>query len=372
MKKFYLLLTALLLTSCVGLAGAGSAPVYTATRPASVAPPASPTPDMFATANALQADYLHWQMTANAKDGAAASVLATGNASSRDTLTAAEVKALETQTAADTTVKLTLAAIEAQRVQIPLIAQKTANAQNAQERQLEISRLQAGLDAQATEFARLEMSWSATTTNDAAISTVAAPFTATVEAQRLAETLERKRTGAAILQVAAWGAVILAGLGLAAFEFVVIGAKWNREAVSEQLKLAQGSIMRAGDEAIQHNGAAWAKLPDVQAPEAAKPAPPIHDWRNPAPDHYHPPPLNDTERRVIEILKLSNKLYPADMRRIAGSRETGSGSMWDADKNAMIAAGIEIAAGAKGTFLAGMGVTRDELIWKIETGEVQL
>jgi hypothetical protein len=335
-------------------------------------------PDYSETQISIQREYLAWQKTVEVRNRAAAAALATMGASNEGTKTAAEVSAIETKTAAEVKVTETLVSLAAQQTELPIAASKTSDAQAARQREIELAQMQAEADAKATEYQRQDESYHATATVGAAVNTAAAPYTVTVEVGRQRESLARQKTGTTLLQVAGWGGVAAFVLLLVGIAIVAVITRWNRTAIAAN----QGMIMKDGDGKIwqcidgkwqmlkEAPGSAGAKAPDGVPP--IKPFPPIYSVKNPAP--IQAPPLNEIEERVLKILHQSSKLYGKnDPRRIAGHRNTnGSGDTWDAEINALRKSGVEIATSPKGTFLSGTGMTRDDLIYKIETGEIQL
>ena len=190
-------------------------------------------------------------------------------------------------------------------------------------------------------------------------------YTATVESGRLAETMRKQRTGTALLQVFGWSVVLLMILGV----LVVIGGAWNRQAVQGQITLAHGSIMKAGDKAIQHDGARWSQMSDTPAPDAAKPVKPIpiYGVNNPGPVVK----LSETGAACLEVIRQSIALHGEVSNHIAGYRDTtGSGDTWTERMNALQVAGVEMKRTKTGTFL--MNITLGDLAYDIETGKVRL
>ncbi|RJX17566.1 MAG: hypothetical protein C4575_13055 [Desulforudis sp.] len=377
-------LLSLLMTACIGLEAAAHIPASTATpkatatiSPADVVKPIStgdPASTLTAKMYTLDKDYLELQGTSAAKERS----LRETEVAQNGILTAAQVA--EIQARIEYSRSLTL--LKVTGTQMVISASQTAQANLAAIEAARLADIHAlstdtaakstsAAAAQQTTDARLEISNNATATVDAAISTLAAPFTAAVESGRLAETLRRQKTGTALVQVLGWGALGLLGLFLLGVAIVTLIARWNPIAIAAN----QGTVMKDDDGNIwQITDGKWEPAEGAKAPAGTppiRPFPPIYSAKNPSPVMV--PPLNDTEKRALEILHKSNELYgKKDSRRLVGSLETGSGSMWDATIKALKAAGVEIATNNKGTYLIGVGVSRDELIYKIETGEVQL
>lgn len=124
--------------SADGVPGVSSAGLLPVTMPTNTRGPKPTvrimTPDeadkLEAAQSTLQADYFIWQQTTEAQQQIASKIMATQYASNSTTKIAAEVGAIETKTAAEIIVSQTMTSLEAQRLQLPLDASRTAAAQN--------------------------------------------------------------------------------------------------------------------------------------------------------------------------------------------------------------------------------------------------
>lgn len=383
-----IILLSSMLAACLPLAGSPlSVSTATLTPPAKAAiltpfPTGAIAPAYAETQIAVQREYLAWQKEVDSRNARAQAALATMGASNEGTKTAAQVSSLQTQTSEQVKVSETMTALEAARQQIPIDASRTAIAQDARQREIDLAAAQAALDASATEEQRKADSYSATATNAVIVSTVAAPYTATVEASRRIEATNRQRLGTSLLQAAGWSAVIAFAMALLGIAIVIVIARWNRTAAEAN----QSSVLKDGDGNLwQFTSAGLEKVfnPDhagapVKAPPGVppvKPVPPIYDHKHPAPTLVRP--LNADEQRIYDILRRSEEIYGAHdaTNRIAGwEKTTGSGTMWDIAikqlREALQDTGADVVATNRGTFLRG--VSRADLIYDLEMGDIQL
>lgn len=380
-------------SGCTGVAASGMAlDASTAITPT---PVNSRTPDYRATASEAQAQLtselsaVTWrgkvlEATSQAeKNNLNRSIFATEQAF-QERSRAAELNLQEKEVQARTAYTATLCALAAEGTQAALSATETADAYTfglleierkaaEAQAQAQVEMLRQNVSASQTAQAQVGISYSATTTTAAWQTTRSAPYTAAVETQQLAIRLEKMKTGNTLVQVLGWGSLIILQGGLIGYVLVVLGIKWNREAIQQQIDLGKNSLFRGGNgESLAWNGENYEAI-GVSAPveaQAGRPARPIPIYGLGA--QAGPLPVGETRSKLMEILKKSQELYGPESNRIAGYRETtGSGDTWSQALELLKGAEVQVNSGARGTYL-GAGETLEELLYRIEIGEVKL
>lgn len=370
MKSVILVALSLLLTGC--LAAATIAPAAPLEAAYSLAPSSAPPVVIDSVQSTLAAEqlrlqrrYLDLQSTNAVRSLALQQTESARSGLAQETLISAHLAEVSARIAYSGT----LSALAAQSTSHVIAATATAIAYSAQRDQAALADLHAQSTSRSADATATAGAIYAQAQQTAIISTVAAPYTATVQAQKLANTLRREKTGLILLQVVGWGAVI----GLLAMEIVIIANKWNREATSQSIELAKNSLFRGStnQNALAWNGVSYDSIPIVPPAEASAPQPvrpiPIYGVGHPAPQDQ----MHELSRRTLEIVRRSIQLYGPESSQIAGYRDTtSSGDTWTVAMNWLQSAGVELKRTRTGTTLVG-SMTLENLVYDLETGKIK-